>query len=389
MATDDGMWEDVVVDGQTRRLRQGYTTGASAAAATKGALQALVTQSALAKAEITLPIGRQATFSLQNLMFDGGQASCGVIKDGGDDPDATHGAMICATVSWSTTPGIQLDGGEGVGRITRPGLSRPVGEAAINRVPSRMIHQAVEEVLGFRLKELGVKVVVSVPGGEEIARHTWNGRLGIVGGISILGTTGIVHPYSLSSWRASVVQAVNVAAANGQAHIVLTTGGRSEEFAKRLYPRLSPLALIDVGGFLGNALGVIARRPQVRRVSVVGMMGKMSKVAGGQVVLHAHQSSVDLEFLSRLAETAHASEKVAEQVRGANTANQVREIMEEAGLWPAFFAVMARAIVKTVRVRVGRPLAVEVALLGPDDANLGHLQSDQDTPDGYTESQEP
>ncbi|MDD1370969.1 cobalt-precorrin-5B (C(1))-methyltransferase CbiD, partial [Bacillus sp. MHSD17] len=178
------------------------------------------------------------TFTIENCTFENNTVSCETIKDAGDDPDATHKALIIGTVSWADTPGIHLDGGIGVGRVTKPGLPVPVGEAAINPVPRKMIHSTVQGVLDdFQIKR-GVNVIISVPDGEEIAKKTLNGRLGIIGGISILGTRGTVVPFSSSAYMASIVQAISVAKAAGCEHLVITTGGRSEKYGMAQYPNL-------------------------------------------------------------------------------------------------------------------------------------------------------
>jgi cobalt-precorrin-5B (C1)-methyltransferase len=235
-------------------LRTGFTTGSCATAAAKAAMIALVGGHAPESVTIDLPIGGTATFAPVHWELGEGWASCAVIKDAGDDPDATHGARIHARVAWREGAGITLAGGEGVGTVTLPGLGLEVGGPAINPVPRQMIVAAVTEAADDTLARRGVLVTISVPGGEAIARKTLNGRLGIVGGISILGTWGIVKPYSTASWRASVVQAVQVAAANSQRALVLCTGSRSEKFAMRHFEHLPPLAFVEMGIFTGDAL---------------------------------------------------------------------------------------------------------------------------------------
>ncbi|OYD09151.1 cobalt-precorrin-5B (C(1))-methyltransferase [Paludifilum halophilum] len=362
-------WEEVTVNGKKRRLRTGFTTGACAAAAVKGALLALQSQRSLSCVDIQLPIGDRVSFDLVDLAFDPNGARCGVVKDGGDDPDATHGAVIKATVSWRKEPGFLLDGGEGVGRVTKPGLSVPVGEAAINPVPRRMIRQSVEEVAGSSLKEQGVKAILSVPGGEEIARKTLNGRLGIIGGISILGTTGVVRPYSTAAYRASVIQAVRVAAANGCGELVLTTGGRSEKAAMRLYPHLPQEAFIEMADFLGDALKTCSRHSSIRRIHLVGMMGKLSKAAAGHLELHSGSASVDLPFLARVARETGASEADVRQILSAATANRVGQLMRQRGN-RLFFDALCRTLVDRIRATAGKPEG-EVILISLQGEVLG------------------
>ncbi len=193
-----------------------------------------------------------------------------------------------------------MDGGVGVGRVTKPGLPVPVGEAAINPVPRKMIVTTVQQTLEEFQINRGVKVVISVPDGEEIAKKTLNGRLGIIGGISILGTRGTVVPFSSSAYMASIVQAISVAKAGGCEHLVLTTGGRSEKYAMGLLPELPEEAFIEMGDFVGFSLKQ-CKKQGIKKVSLVGMMGKFSKVAQGVMMVHSKGSSVNFDFLAEIA----------------------------------------------------------------------------------------
>src|SRR5437764_7421137 len=243
-----------------RGRREGFTTGTAAAAAARAACLVLLDRGWPETVAVRLPVGRVLEIPVNTLEWTGQEASAGVVKDAGDDPDVTHGAEIFATVRRVSEPGIHLRGGVGVGVVTQRGLELPVGSPAINPVPQRMIRQAVAEVLGSEQPDPGVEVTISVPNGEELARRTFNGRIGIVGGISILGTTGIVRALSTAAWRASVLQAIDVAAANSVRHIVLSTGGRTERFARQLYPQLSELAFVEMGIFTGASLQRAAER---------------------------------------------------------------------------------------------------------------------------------
>ncbi len=249
------------------------------------------------------------------------------MKDGGDDPDCTHGAEIVADVAWSETGDIQLRGGDGVATVTKPGLGLDVGAPAINPVPGRNIRDMVREELDGATEPdaRGVVVTLSVPGGVEMAKLTINARLGLLGGISILGTTGIVKPYSTAAYKASVVQAIDVAARRGEREVVLTTGGKSESYAMRLFPHLAEEAFIQVGDFVGVGVRHAARRRLTRAV-VVGMIGKLSKMADGRTMTHAAGSEVNLPLLAQIAETAGAPPPLAERIRGANTARHVLEL---------------------------------------------------------------
>ncbi|MGE7760533.1 cobalt-precorrin-5B (C(1))-methyltransferase [Peribacillus sp. NPDC097895] len=310
------------------QMRHGYTTGACSTAVTKAALTALITGDALEEATISLPIGRDATFTIEKYDITENSVSAETIKDAGDDPDATHLAHIISTVSWLDAPGIILDGGTGVGRVTKPGLPVPVGEAAINPVPRKMILTTVQQTLEEFKIDRGVKVVISVPAGEEIAKKTLNGRLGIVGGISILGTRGTVVPFSSSAYMASIVQAISVAKASGCEHLVLTTGGRSEKYAMGLLPDLPEEAFIEMGDFVGFSLKQ-CKRQGIKKVSLVGMMGKFSKVAQGVMMVHSKSAPVDFGFLSEIAQSVGAEDELVLEIKNANTASQVGDMMSE------------------------------------------------------------
>ncbi|MGE7591727.1 cobalt-precorrin-5B (C(1))-methyltransferase [Peribacillus frigoritolerans] len=308
------------------QMRHGYTTGACSTAVTKAALTALITGDALEEATISLPIGRDATFTIEKYEISENAVSAETVKDAGDDPDATHLAHIISTVSWSDAPGIILDGGTGVGRVTKPGLPVPVGEAAINPVPRKMILTTVQQTLEEFKINRGVKVIISVPAGEEIAKKTLNGRLGIVGGISILGTRGTVVPFSSSAYMASIVQAISVAKASGCEHLVLTTGGRSEKYAMGLLPDLPEEAFIEMGDFVGFSLKQ-CKRQGIKKVSLVGMMGKFSKVAQGVMMVHSKSAPVDFGFLSEIAQSVGAEDDLVLEIKNANTASQVGDMM--------------------------------------------------------------
>ncbi len=335
------MDEDLTPPPRNRKgLRTGFTTGSCAAAAAKAATAALVGGGRPAAVTITLPIGGTATFTPVRWDTGDGWASCAVVKDAGDDPDATHGAFIHARVEWQDGAGIALAGGEGVGVVTLPGLGLEVGGPAINPVPRQMIVAEVTAAAGDALAGHGLGVTIAVPGGEEIARKTLNGRLGIIGGISILGTWGIVKPYSTASWRASVVQAVQVAAANGQREVALCTGSRSEKFAMRHFAHLPPIAFVEMGIFTGDALRVCARTG-VRRAAVCGMVGKFAKLAQGRMQTHVAGNQVDTAFLAEVAAGCGAAPDLQAAIRGANTARHVGELVEEAGLAVAFYGKLA------------------------------------------------
>jgi cobalt-precorrin-5B (C1)-methyltransferase len=347
---------------QDKPLRYGYTTGSCATAATKAALLSLILQEEHDAARITLPIGEEVDFTMSECRYDLVSATAGTIKDGGDDPDATHRALIRATVSWKSDRGIELDGGIGVGRVTKPGLPVPVGEAAINPVPRRMITETATAVLEeFGLEERGIRIVIEVPDGEEIAKKTLNGRLGILGGISILGTRGIVVPFSTSAYKASIVQAINVAVAGGCRHVVLSTGGRSEKTGISLYPELPEEAFIEMGDFIGFSLLMSRKQSQIAKVTLVGMMGKFSKLAQGVTMVHSKSAPIDFPFLGGVARDAGVSEAEVEAILTANTAAQVGDRMAELGM-DRFFEVLAGCCCDTALQTVKGGIEVETIL---------------------------
>jgi cobalt-precorrin-5B (C1)-methyltransferase len=312
---------------RTGPLRTGWTTGTCASAAAKAATAALLTQQVQDTVEVVLPAGRRVQFDVARCDVEQSRAEAVVVKDAGDDPDVTHGAHLTATVRWHPEPGLVLEGGVGVGVVTKPGLGLEVGGPAINPVPRRMIRDNVGEVVDLSAR--GVRVVVSVPDGELRARKTTNARLGILGGISILGTTGVVRPFSTASWRASVVQAVDVMAAQGEPTLVLATGGRTEKAAQRLLPDLPEVCFVEVGDFTGAALRQAAGKG-LRDVVFVGMAGKLTKLASGVLMTHYTRSRVDVSVLAEI--TAEVDPALVDAVRAANTARHVYELWEAAGV---------------------------------------------------------
>ena len=313
-------------------LRTGWTTGTCASAAAKAATTALDTGQVQHAVEVALPDGQRVRFPVDDCALTPGQhAQAVVVKDAGDDPDVTHGARLTATVRWREEPGIELDGGEGVGVVTKPGLGLELGGPAINPVPRAMITQAVGEAVD--LSRNGVTVIISVPDGERMARKTTNARLGIIGGISILGTTGIVRPFSTASWRSSVEQAISVLAAQGEDTVVLCTGGRTEKGAMKLLPHLPEVCFVEVGDFTGAALRKAAEH-HLGRVVFVGMAGKLTKLAAGVLMTHYTKSKVDLALLEDITRAVGGPEDLAAQTGQANTARHAAELWDQAGLLP-------------------------------------------------------
>jgi cobalt-precorrin-5B (C1)-methyltransferase len=350
-------------------LRSGFTTGACAAAATRGALLALVYQRAFTEATIRLPQGRLVTFPLHTCTFNASEGRSSVIKDAGDDPDVTDKAEICALVTWNSEAGVTFRRGRGVGLVTKPGLPVPPGEPAINPAPRAMILATVQEALQEAAliphpspltPHQGVIVEISVPNGEELAKKTFNPRLGIIGGISILGTSGIVVPYSNAAWVASVVQAIDVAAAQGCKHLVLTVGGRSERAAQKLFS-LPEVAFIQIGPFFGDALRQ-CRKNGVEKISLAAMIGKLAKFAAQNESVHSTVSSQDFAFLARLAKEAGADADLIAQIAAANTAQEVAELLSQP--LPGFFALLCEHAWRFGQSLAANSCVLEILLTG-------------------------
>ncbi|WP_284641476.1 cobalt-precorrin-5B (C(1))-methyltransferase [Paenibacillus silviterrae] len=354
-------------------LRHGYTTGACATAAAKAALIALIEQENQTASTIRIPAGLEVTFELARCEYDPSRGLAEVIKDGGDDPDATHGARIISEVYWSEKPGVEIDGGIGVGRVTKPGLPVEVGQAAINPVPRRMLREAAEDVLNrYEMSGRGVRIVVSVPDGEQIAKKTLNARLGILGGISILGTRGIVVPFSTAAYKASVAQAIRVAVKGGCSHVILSTGGRSESYGMQMYPNLPEEAFVEMGDFVGFALQQ-CRRQGIRKATLVGMMGKFSKVAQGVMMVHSKSAPVDFGFLSRTAEEAGASPETVQAILGANTAALVGDWMQEQGN-TGFFSKLCESCCRHCYAEIQGGMEIETVIISMKGNLLGRAE---------------
>jgi cobalt-precorrin-5B (C1)-methyltransferase len=341
-------------------LRTGWTTGTCAAAAAKAAAAALLSRSPQERVEIGLPRStRRVAFPVAGCELGDGWARAVVVKDAGDDPDVTNGAHLTARFSLRAEPGLLLEGGEGVGTVTRPGLGLEVGGPAINPVPRRQIAAAVGEVVD--LTTHGALVTISVPGGERMARKTTNPRLGIVGGISILGTTGIVRPFSTAAWRASVEQAIDVIAAEGLGTVVLSTGGRTERAAMRLHPDLDEVCFVEVGDFTGHALRRAVARG-LRRCVFVGMAGKLAKLGAGVMMTHWTRSRVDPDLLACLTADSGGDPDLVAAVGRANTARHAYELWAAAGLTGASDLRCGQVAANLSRFCEGR-LDVEVVMV--------------------------
>ena len=327
-----------------RGNRTGFTTGACSAAAARAATLGLLLSKVPETVVSRLPNGQDQEFAVIEGRIDegGGLAHAVIIKDAGDDPDATHGAHMTADVRIlrHRAGEIVLKGGFGVGVVTKDGLGLEVGGPAINPVPRRNIIDNVRAVAAELLDHDGLEVTISVPGGDEMAKKTLNARLGILGGISILGTTGIVRPYSTAAFRASVVQAVDVAARQGQTSVIFTTGGRTEKFAMRQLPELDESCFVQMGDFVKAAFTSAIKR-RVPTIYIGAMVGKLTKMCQGLAVTHAWKAEVDRDILADSAREVGAPADLIEEIRAAETARFAAERLAKLGLAEAFHRRLA------------------------------------------------
>lgn len=337
-------------------------------------MTALVTGAFPDPVTIRLPKGEEPTFPLARETVGDGWASAGIVKDAGDDPDVTHGATVISTVRRGAMgSGVVFRAGPGVGTVTQPGLPVAVGDPAINPVPRHLMTAVVAEIAAELAGPTDVEIEISIPDGEALAAKTWNPRLGILGGLSILGTTGIVHPFSCAAWIHSIHRGIDVARATGLPHAAACTGSTSEAAVAKLYD-FPEIAFLDMGDFAGGLLKYLRRNP-VPRLTLGGGFGKFTKLAQGHLDLHSGRSQVDFDWLAdRLTEMEAAPELVA-TVRQANTANQVLGLAEEAGL-PLAERVARGALTTARAVLEGAPVALEVIVIDRAGAVLARVGDD-------------
>jgi cobalt-precorrin-5B (C1)-methyltransferase len=352
-------------------LRRGWTTGACAAAAARAAFTALLSGRFLDPVSIRLPRGATASFPLAVAELGEDRARVGIVRDAGDDPDVTHGALIIADIARALPgSGIGFAAGEGVGTVTRAGLPLAVGEPAINPAPRAMISAALIEVAeGNGAPPPDVTVTISIPGGERLAEKTMNARLGIIGGLSILGTTGVVVPYSCSSWIHSIRRGIDVARAAGLDHIAVSTGATSERAVTRLYD-LPDHALIDIGDFVGGTLKYLRAHP-VARLTIAGGFAKLAKLAGGHLDLHSARSRVDTTALGAMLAALGADDTA---VDAAHAAAGAAEILAFAGSREGALARLVAARAREVALAtLSGKTAVEVAIVDREGEFLARV----------------
>lgn len=326
----------------TKRLRCGYTTGSCAALAAQAAARMLLTGALVERASITTPGGLPVDADVLDASFDAERAHAAVRKDAGDDVDATDGLLVCVDVSFSKGAGVRVEGGAGVGRVTKPGLDQPVGAAAINTVPRAMVTAAVEGELRAAGREAGLRVVVSVPEGEAVAARTFNPQLGIEGGVSILGTSGIVEPRSLAALRDSIALEIRQQAALGAKDLVIVPGNYGQDFARERLG-LAGVPMVSCSNFIGEALDC-AVREEFARVLVVGHAGKLAKVAGGVMDTHSRTADARCEILCAHAALAGADAACARAITGSATTDAAFDAIDGAGLLEPVAASLAAAL---------------------------------------------
>lgn len=352
-------------------MRTGFTTSACAAAASAAAIHSLLTRQPITQVTINLPARRDVTFKIARCEQYDNAVLCGVIKDAGDDPDVTNGLEIQALVERAAEPGVVLLGGRGVGVVTLPGLPVPVGEPAINPGPRRLIRQVIQETLQALNADpnLGWRITIQVPDGERVAAQTLNPKLGIVGGISILGTDGIVRPYSAPAYRASIYYEMNVARQAGYTQIGLATGKRSAAYVRQYLNDHTGLGVVDVGDEIKYPLDK-ALQLGFQHILLGGMIGKLSKVAQGRLHTHVREGEVDFDFLAELAAALNAPSETLAKIRTARTAHQVQNWLHAIGI--ALEPEIARRAAEHVAMATERKVRIRVLLFSLDGKLLGN-----------------
>ena len=345
-------------------LKRGWTTGACATAATKAALTALITGDFPDPVAILLPKGDAPHFALCYEALNDTGAYAGIVKDAGDDPDVTHGATIIShVVPLPEGSGVVFKAGEGVGTVTKAGLPIPPGEPAINPVPRQMMRDIIGEICAEHMLPPDLQITISIPGGDKIAQKTWNPRLGIVGGLSILGTTGVVHPFSCSAWIHSIHRGIDVARAAGFDRVIAATGSTSEDAAQKIYD-LPETALLDMGDFAGGLLKYLRQHP-LPNITLAGGFAKLVKMAQGALDLHSARSQVDFDWLLKQVQslsTKPLNQNLKNKILNANTAAEVLQMTQEMNIDLSKF-VAEKAFEAAKEVLRDAPVGVEIMVI--------------------------
>lgn len=314
-------------------LRSGFTTGTCATAATKAALQGLLTGTVPTDATITLPNGEEVTLPVAQSFLYKDSCTCCITKDAGDDPDVTHGHLICSEIRFNSSSGIRFLPGEGVGTVTLPGLGIPVGEPAINATPRAMMIREVERIIHHHESSQGIDIRISVPDGNVLAQKTFNPKLGIIGGISIIGTSGIVRPFSTEAFINSIRKEIQVAKALGCKHVVINSGAKSESILRERFPELLPQAFIHYGNFIGETLKM-AEKEGIEKITMGIMIGKAVKLAEGHLDTHSKKVIINKEFIRQLARESNCPSSLIDSIAGITLARELWALLAD---FPVFF----------------------------------------------------
>ena len=347
-----------------KKLRFGYTTGSCAAAAAKAAAWMLLTGQKKETISLTTPKGVTLTLAVEDISMGPDRVSCAIRKDSGDDPDVTNGALICAEVTRREAPGIAIDGGFGVGRVTKKGLDQSVGSAAINSVPRQMIRENLEEILTLTDSHCGLNVVISVPEGEKLAKQTFNPRLGIVGGISILGTTGIVEPMSEKALVDTIRVELKQRRANGDEYVLLTPGNYGCDFI-RAGLALNPEQAVQTSNFIGQTLD-ICRELGFRGALLVGHIGKLVKIAGGMMNTHSKYGDCRMEILAAHAGIAGLSPEKIGEILQCVACDDALRILRDAGCFEKTLTGLTERILFHLHHRAGEDMEVGTILFSKE-----------------------
>ena len=343
-----------------KRLRLGYTTGSCAAAAAKAAVWMLLTRRRKETIRLLTPKGIELELKVEETQISDDFVRCAIRKDGGDDPDITTGAFVFARVTKTDIPGITIDGGPGVGRVTKPGLDQPVGSAAINSVPRRMIQENVQEVMDAFDYRGGLDILISVPQGEELAKKTFNPRLGIVGGISILGTTGIVEPMSEKALVDTIRAELRQRRAAGEEEVMLSPGNYGAEFIREGLG-LDPDRAVQVSNFIGDALD-LCRELGFRKVCLIGHIGKLVKLAGNMLNTHSRYGDCRMPILAAFAGAEGLPPEKIARVLSCVSCDDALSILDDAGVKEATMNRLMEAILENLRHRAGEEIQVRCAM---------------------------
>lgn len=367
--------EEYIVRGG-KKLRLGYTTGSCAAAAAKAAAYMLLTGRRLEQVELTTPKGVRLTLPVREIRMGEDRASCAIEKDGGDDPDVTTGTLIFAEVSRQEAPGVTIDGGPGVGRVTRPGLDQPVGAAAINSVPRQMIRENVEEIRQLTGETGGLSVTVSVPGGEALAAKTFNPRLGIVGGISIIGTTGIVEPMSEQALIETIRVELRQRRESGAEYVLLTPGNYGADFIRDGLG-LDPSSAVQTSNFIGEAVAM-CRELGFRGALLVGHVGKLVKIAGGMLNTHSRYGDCRMEMIAAYAAAAGLRPERVEEILGCVACDDALRVLREEGLYEAALARLTERVEFHLKAKAGGDMEIGAILFSKVYGELGRTAEAED-----------